>query len=115
MKFNFLIIFMLIFFIGLIAEKSYSQTVQFNKKDPYKGERIRVTGKDWQPYENITIELSKDSTPRRGMILTKCNDSVIYTYESGVFGGSCLIPTSLEYSTAYVYVNGIYVGEISVR
>ncbi|MDY6820255.1 MAG: hypothetical protein SVN78_01360 [Deferribacterota bacterium] len=83
----------------------YAQTIELSEDNPYKGERIRILGTGWKPYEKIIIELTEHGPKRSGMVLKKCGEA--FAYEDGTFGGSCLIPPDLEYSTADIYVNGL--------
>jgi len=41
------------------------------------------------------------------MILTPCGEA--FAYDDGTFGGSCLIPPDIGYSSADLYVNGLEV------
>lgn len=106
------VIFILMMYI-LTVPSSYAQSVDFSKDNPYKGERIRITGKGWQPYEKITFELTKHGPAHSGMELIKCGDA--FAYDDGTFGGSCLIPADLGYDTVNVYINGLLAGQIRAR
>ena len=83
----------------------YAQTIELSEDNPYRGERIRITGTGWKPYEKIIIELTEHGSEYRGMVLTQCGEA--FAYDDGTFGGSCLIPPDLGYSSADLYVNGL--------
>jgi hypothetical protein len=99
--------------MGILTISSFAQSVDFSKDNPYKGERIRITGKGWQPDEKITFEIIQHGPAYSGMVLTICGETV--AYDDGSFGGSCLIPPNLGYYTVDFYVNGLLAGQIRAR
>jgi hypothetical protein len=105
---------LVIFIVNLVLLSNLkAQSVNVNKDNPYKGERIRITGKGWQPQEKITFEIIQHGPAYSGMVLTICGETV--AYDDGSFGGSCLIPPDLGYYSVDLYVNGLLAGEIRAR
>jgi hypothetical protein len=102
-----------LFIMSTFVLDSYSQSVELSKDNPYKGERIRITGKGWQPQETITFEIIQHGPAYSGMVLTTCGETV--AYDDGSFGGSCLIPANLGYYSVDFYVNGLLAGQLRAR
>jgi hypothetical protein len=113
MRIGLFIFVILMLMMNILTVSSYAQTVVFSKDNPYKGERVRITGKGWQPYEKIIFEIIERGPAYSGMVLTSCGET--FAYDDGSFGGSCLIPPDLGYYIVDFYVNGLLAGQIRAR
>lgn len=113
MKKLFFIIILTLFIMNAFMFHSYSQSIDVSKDAPYKGERIRITGTGWQPYEKITFELTEHAPLRSGVVMIVCGEAL--AYDDGTFGGSCLIPPDLGYYNVDFYVNGLFAGQLRAR